>query len=95
MKQYSSSSYPRKDSKREGYSSKSYSREKTSQKVSFIDPIVPCYTLETFFPSPSLVFSHSNKDILPISPYTLNFYDHVQEQQFFESSSHDSFFHKS
>jgi len=76
VKQYSSSFYTRKDSKREGYSSKSHSREKTSQKVSFVDSIVPSYTLKTSFPSPSLISSLPNKDILPISPYPLNFYDH-------------------
>jgi len=78
-----------KDSKREAYSSKSHFREKISQKVSFVDPIVPSYTLETSFPSPSLISSLPNKDILPISPQPLDFYDHSQEQQFFESSSTD------
>jgi len=38
--QYSSSTYPRQDYKREGHSYKPHSRKKTFQKIFFAEPIV-------------------------------------------------------
>jgi len=80
--QYSSSTYPRKDYKRECYSYKKFFREKTSQKVSFVDPIVSSYIPKTPFPSHFPISSPPSTKILPISTYPLNFMIIVRNNNF-------------